>query len=916
MRKKLIALLGTAAMTAAVLTAPVQAKKSELINVDFEDITLNEFKNSTGVTLFTGTDGDEIDIATENAKTGNKAFKIFRKAEKVADADQKNGASDSLGFRIKIPDKVEKGVVRVSFKVRTQDGYSFRSRWKALGSALTSEEKYKAQIVSHITYAYTSGTTYVVGNMNSNKWYTVNYDLYIEDGKVKTGLNADPSKEAPCNAGDFGGLDFIVGYTNPYWESCNSGDLFYWVDDIKVSVEKLSVVSSSVADKAENVSIKAPVTIKFDSNVNATAENIVLSENSSSVEASVAVSGDTVSVSPKNGYKYNSEYSITVKKTIASTSGTNMLSDYVLQFKTKSLINTDLKDGERYTEGYVPAFTEEDDVTYTYKITPEGGEEKEYDKSPLNKIGKYTLKITATDEDNVSEERTISFEIIGAVAPIAENVKITGEPIIGKKLTGSYDYKDENGDAEGSTSFKWYRSKTKDSGFEEIVGETSKEYTLTDADEDAYIKFSVTPVSTNEPYNGEETFSGVFLSAMNPEAKNVKITGDIAEGEELSVSYDYSDENGDKESGSVINWYSLKTETAEPKKIATGETYTLKEEDNNCFIKVGVIPKNAGSGKQEKEFFSEIIAGAFAPEVTDVKILGTVKAESSVGVDYKYFDKNGDPQGKCEIRWYVGGVEVSTSEAYTITSKDKGKKIYVEVTPVSSAAPFKGEAVKSAEKTIESKSTTSVSSGGKNTGSSGGTSTAPTITPVNPEITTKPNETVAVFTDISNHWAKDEILKMAAKGVVNGKSEKTFAPDESVTRAEFAAMCARVLDLGNGENIFSDVAEDAWYKDVAAAMAKAGFMKGSQGLFRPNDYITRQEIAVVLANISRNKGLTATSAAPDFEDADKISEWAKDDVLYVTSLGLLNGISTKYFAPQSDATRAQVVVILSRLSER
>jgi len=270
MHKKIISILSVAAISVMGFSMPVSAKKTELLNLDFEDVTFEEFKNSEGVTIYAGIAGDELSIETENASTGNKAFKIFRKAENVADADNKNGSNVNLGFKVMIPEKIDTGVVRVSFRVRTADGYSFRSRWKALGSAINSENKVNVENVTHSTYAYSHGTKNALGNMNSNNWYTISYDVYVEEGMIVKGFNKEPSGDKlSCYGGDFKGLDFAVAYTNQWWTSCNSGDLCYWVDDIKVSVEKLAVVSQSIDDGAENISPDAPVTVTFDSAVNA-----------------------------------------------------------------------------------------------------------------------------------------------------------------------------------------------------------------------------------------------------------------------------------------------------------------------------------------------------------------------------------------------------------------------------------------------------------------------------------------------------------------------------------------------------------------------------------------------------------------------------------------------------------------------
>ena len=115
-----------------------------------------------------------------------------------------------------------------------------------------------------------------------------------------------------------------------------------------------------------------------------------------------------------------------------------------------------------------------------------------------------------------------------------------------------------------------------------------------------------------------------------------------------------------------------------------------------------------------------------------------------------------------------------------------------------------------------------------------------------------PDDTKAnIFKDCADHWAKDNINDMYAKGFVNGISETMFAPDTNITRAEFAAMAVRILKLDQTDDIgtFDDVTTDDWFASVVETAYKAGIIKGSDGLFRPNDNITREEMAVILMRV-------------------------------------------------------------------
>ncbi len=175
---------------------------------------------------------------------------------------------------------------------------------------------------------------------------------------------------------------------------------------------------------------------------------------------------------------------------------------------------------------------------------------------------------------------------------------------------------------------------------------------------------------------------------------------------------------------------------------------------------------------------------------------------------------------------------------------------------------------------------------------------------------------VAVFSDIANHWAKDSIETMYTKGLVNGFEDGTFKPEQNVTRAEFAKMIVCLLGLdSNGDADFTDVADGSWYNGYVAAAAKAGIVKGSDGKFNPNLYITRQDAAVMLARVLEYKGVAMDTKAIDFNDSAKIAEYAKNSVNGMANLGIISGYNGG-FAPVDNTTRAQAAALLQRVADR
>ena len=196
-------------------------------------------------------------------------------------------------------------------------------------------------------------------------------------------------------------------------------------------------------------------------------------------------------------------------------------------------------------------------------------------------------------------------------------------------------------------------------------------------------------------------------------------------------------------------------------------------------------------------------------------------------------------------------------------------------------------------------------------GNQGNTSTGA----ANPGFGLFTEDTKTGFMDIAGHWAKDDIEAMAAKGIVSGVTATTFEPDRAITRAEFATLIVKALGLTNSATAgFMDVQDGEWYAPYVNAAAKAGLIVGSGGYFRPDDLITREEMAVIVAKTYAFGGGSARSGGLEhFTDTGAISEWAKPYVETVTGAGLISGMTADTFVPRENATRAQATSLLRRL---
>ncbi len=211
---------------------------------------------------------------------------------------------------------------------------------------------------------------------------------------------------------------------------------------------------------------------------------------------------------------------------------------------------------------------------------------------------------------------------------------------------------------------------------------------------------------------------------------------------------------------------------------------------------------------------------------------------------------------------------------------------------------------------------TKPSNPGTSSGTNGGGSAGGTVVP--PVDTDKPDEVKNNFTDTEEHWASLAINYLYEKGIISGKGDGKFYPDDNITRAEFVKLIAEIakLDLDvDTEKAFDDVDSSAWYASYIYAAYMAGIVSGtSDTTFNPDDNITREQMAKMICNIL--DFIDSEFESQDklsFNDSDEISAWAVEFVERLSSLGLVEGDENANFRPLGTLTRAEAATVLYRL---
>lgn len=179
------------------------------------------------------------------------------------------------------------------------------------------------------------------------------------------------------------------------------------------------------------------------------------------------------------------------------------------------------------------------------------------------------------------------------------------------------------------------------------------------------------------------------------------------------------------------------------------------------------------------------------------------------------------------------------------------------------------------------------------------------------------------FGDVASvkDWAGRQIQVAAAKGILDGRAANQFVPNDSVTRAEFAKMIVKTFGLedASAKESFGDVLDTDWFQPYVAAAVKAGIVNGrSDTSFEPNATVTRAEMAT-MASRALNKILeykpiaTVEVALKGFADSGSIHSTLQEGVALAAEQGIVVGEENNKFNPNADSTRAQAAVVIYRL---
>ena len=310
-------------------------------------------------------------------------------------------------------------------------------------------------------------------------------------------------------------------------------------------------------------------------------------------------------------------------------------------------------------------------------------------------------------------------------------------------------------------------------------------------------------------------------------------------------------------------------------------------------------------------------------KASGVKVVGSDNSETT----YTQVDQGGSSGGSSSGGSSSGGSSSggSTTTTRTITIQSSfGGKVTASASQAAqgkvitlTALPNSGYVLKSL--TVTTASGTSVPVANQSSGKYTFTMPAAAVT-VKAVFAAQETDPGFPFADVAKgSWYYEGVRYAYENGLMSGTGEGTFSPDRPTSRGMLVTILYRLAGSpAAGSASFTDVAKGQWYADGVAWASANGVVSGyPDGSFRPNDTITREQMAAILYQYARIQGKLDDSRADlsIFSDLDSLSAYAKEPMSWAVAQGLFSGVSADTLAPGGSTTRAQAAVILTAFSK-
>ena len=191
-----------------------------------------------------------------------------------------------------------------------------------------------------------------------------------------------------------------------------------------------------------------------------------------------------------------------------------------------------------------------------------------------------------------------------------------------------------------------------------------------------------------------------------------------------------------------------------------------------------------------------------------------------------------------------------------------------------------------------------------------------------PDLEQEAHPPVWPFTDVSDtDWCYDAVAYVHERGIMNGYSQDTFGPQNRLSRAQLAQILYNLEGRPQTDSVsgsYGDLTPGAWYEDAISWAVKSGVLSGyGDGNMRPNQAVSRQQLAAMLYRYAQHKGNDVSQSADldGFQDRDQVAAYAQAPLQWAVAAGIVNGTSADTLSPNGSASRAQTAVMLMRFCD-
>ncbi len=353
--------------------------------------------------------------------------------------------------------------------------------------------------------------------------------------------------------------------------------------------------------------------------------------------------------------------------------------------------------------------------TYTVR-TDAPGSDISVEVTPTNNNGTPIAEVTESNSVTVNNIPEATVSIIDANG---------GTPEIDDWLVGSYQYRDDDGDIEEGTTYRWLREISTNNY--ETIGEPNEDrYQITPEDNGRRIRFEVTPRASTGMQEGEAALSSPLTVTNNaaPTASNVRIVDELENEIDTSIvgitlygTFDYSDMENDEFDSENTQYRWLNGEDIilnEDGSPYQGITYTPTIEDSGDTIYFRVTPYAVSGNTIGSDYPSEdgIFIANSAPSIdeNDIEIIDLdgppLLVENTVSVTYEFSDRDGDAEGATTFQWMRNGAAIpndpannifTNQQSYVLSAEDADQAISVRITPIAASGVETGIEVESSE---------------------------------------------------------------------------------------------------------------------------------------------------------------------------------------------------------------------------